>query len=54
MYNFHYNHVKRKYKDGKVNLLFSDTDTLLYEIETDDIYKDLKEDKEMYDRELQR
>ena len=49
MYDFHYNHIKRKYKDGKVNLLFSDTDSLLYEIETDDIYKDLEEAKEMYD-----
>ena len=49
MYDYHYNHIKRKYKDGKVNLMFSDTDSLLYEIETDDIYKDLEQDKDMYD-----
>ena len=48
MYDFHYNHIKKKYKDDKVNLMFSDTGFLLYEIETDYIYKDL-EDKDMYD-----
>ena len=48
MYNFHYQHIKKKYDKG-VQLCFSDTDSLLYEIKTEDIYKDMEEDKEMYD-----
>ena len=38
MYDFHYNYMKSRY--GKNNkLLFTDTDSLCYEIETEDIYK---------------
>ena len=37
MYGFHYKHIKRKY-DAK--LLFTDTESLVYEIETDDVYED--------------
>ena len=48
MYDFHYNHIKKKYND-RVKLLFSDTDSLLYEIDTEDIYKDMEENKELYD-----
>ena len=43
MYNFHYNYIKRKYGD-KAKLLFTDTDSLMYEIETDDFYKDISAD----------
>ena len=39
MYNFHYNYVKKKCND-KAKLLFTDTDSLTYEIETEDVYKD--------------
>ena len=49
MYKFHYQHIKKKYPGKRANLLFSDTDSLLYEIETDDIYKDMEEDKDLYD-----
>ncbi|GFT61428.1 uncharacterized protein NPIL_182961 [Nephila pilipes] len=48
MYNFHYNHIKKRYMD-KANLLFTDTDSLTYEIETDDIYKDMGENLDVYD-----
>ena len=48
MYDFHYNYNKNKYGD-KAKLLFTDTDSLTYEIETDDIYKDLWKEKELFD-----
>ena len=38
MYNFHYRYNKNKF-DAK--LLFADTDGLLYEIKTEDVYEDL-------------
>ena len=43
MYDFHYNYVKRKNVD-KAKLLFTDTDSLMYEIETEDFYKDISAD----------
>ena len=46
MYEFHYNYIKRKY-DAK--LLFTDTDGLVYEIETNDVYEDFYEDKDLFD-----
>ena len=48
MYDFHYNYIKDKY-DDKAKLLFTDTDSLMYEIQTDDVYKDLFVDKEKFD-----
>ena len=48
MYEFHYNYIKNKYGD-KAKLLFTDTDSLTYEIETDDVYQDLFNDKEKFD-----
>ena len=45
MYNFHNNYVRRKYND-KARLLFTDTDSLCYEIETDDFFKDISGDIE--------
>lgn len=48
MYDFHYNYVKSKY-GSRAQLLFTDTDSLCYEITTDDLYHDLKDDKELFD-----
>ncbi len=43
MYEFHYDYVKPKWED-RVELLFTDTDSLCYEIRTDDVYEDIKND----------
>ena len=48
MYDFHYNYIKNKYED-KAKLLFTDTDSLTYEIEAEDVYKDFWKDKDMFD-----
>jgi hypothetical protein len=39
MYDFHYNTIKKEYENN-AKLLFTDTDSLMYEIKTDDVYKD--------------
>ena len=43
MYEFHYGYVRPKYSD-KARLLFTDTDSLCYEIRTDDFYDDIRDD----------
>ena len=47
MYDFHYNYIKPKYGE-KAKLLFTDTDSFMYEIETEDFYKDIS--KDVWDR----
>ena len=46
MYEFHYDYMKQKYSDNKLKLCYIDTDSLIYEIETDDFYKDIADDVE--------
>ena len=48
MYDFHYNYIKKKY-GNRAKLLFIDTDSLTYEIEPEDVYKDFWNDKERFD-----
>ena len=47
MYDFHHNYMKKKYGD-RAKLLFTDTDSLCFEIETEDVYKDFWNDKDMF------
>ena len=49
MYQFHYDYIKPKYGD-KATLLFTDTDSLCYHIQTEDIYKDMDDNKTLFDR----
>ena len=48
MFNFHYNFIVKKYGD-KSKLLFTDTDSLTYNIECEDIYNDMVENKDLFD-----
>ena len=43
MFDFHYEYIREKYKDA-AELLFTDTDSLLYLIHTDDFDKDISQD----------
>ena len=49
MFDFHYKYIKPKY-ENKAKLLFTDTDSFLYEIQTEDFYKDISGDvKDRFD-----
>jgi len=48
MYQFHYDVYVKKYGD-RAKLLFTDTDSLCYEVRTDDLYKDMKDSLDFYD-----
>ena len=48
-YQFYYDYLKPKYKD-KVKLMYMDTDSFILSIDTDDFFKDTKDDlKEWFD-----
>ena len=44
MFDFHCNYIQNKYGHNHAKLLFTDTDSLMYEITTDDFYKDISKD----------
>ena len=48
MYEFHYDYIKNKYGNNS-KLLFTDTDSLVYQIKTDDVYEDFSNNKGMFD-----
>ena len=45
MYEFHYKYIKSKFN---AKLLFTDTDSLVYEIKTKHVYEDFYEDKNVF------
>ena len=48
MYNFHHNYIKSKDGD-RAKLLFTNTDSLTYKIEAEDVYRDFWNDKYIFD-----
>ena len=48
LYEFHYGYIKKKI-DNKSELLFTDTDSLMYEIKIEDVYEDFSSNKEKFD-----
>ena len=48
MYKYYYDYIKNKY-DNKSKLLFTDSDSLMYEIKTEDVCEDFRSNKEMFD-----
>ena len=47
MYQFWYDYLKNRY--NKIELIYTDTDSFTIHVETDDIYKDMLKDKNVYD-----
>ena len=48
MHDFFYNNIKKQYGEN-CSLLYTDTDSLLLEIQTEDVYRDMKENITDYD-----
>lgn len=48
MYDYYYKKLKPRYGE-KVEVLYTDTDSLLLEIQTEDVYKDIEADIDLYD-----
>ena len=48
MYDIHYDYIKNKYGNN-ARLLFTDTDSLIYEIKTEDVYEDFNSNKDVFD-----
>jgi hypothetical protein len=47
VYDFHYNFVKKQWPSNR--LLFIDTDSVVYEIECEDLYQDLYNNRHLFD-----
>ena len=48
MIDYHYNYIKPKYGDNS-KLIYTDTDSFIYHIKTDDLYQDMFNDKHLFD-----
>ena len=48
IYEFHYDYIKNKYSNNS-RLLFTASDSLMYDIKTEDVYEDFSNDKEIFD-----
>ncbi|XP_051161514.1 uncharacterized protein LOC127281705 [Leptopilina boulardi] len=48
IYDFHYDYMLKKYVDS-CKLMYTDTDSLIYEVKCDDIYADIKHDIKKFD-----
>ena len=48
MMDFHYNTIENNFND-RYNLIYSDTDSLVYNIQHDDIYQWIKDNKQHFD-----
>lgn len=49
MYRFHYGHMLPKYGPERLSLLMTDTDSFIYQVETENIYTDMLTDLDLYD-----
>ena len=47
MYRLHYDYINKKY-GNKSRLLFTDNDSLMYEVKTEDVYEDVRREEEMF------
>lgn len=47
MYDFHYNYMKKKY-NSNCRMLYTDTDSLVYQLFTENFYEDIKPDIERF------
>ena len=48
MMGFHYNVIEKNFR-GRYNLCYTDTDSFIYNIQHDDIYEWIKENREVFD-----
>ena len=48
MQDFHYNYIKNKY-GNKVGTFLTNTDSLMYKIEAENVYEDFYKDKELFE-----
>ena len=47
MQKFYYDHIKKNGNNSRLLLLFTDTDSLMYEIQNEDVYESFGKDKEI-------